>query len=110
MKENEIRPDKFQDELKRLMKVDASRMLAKKDDFVSVGCPACDSKSSDFFFEKYNLRYNQCNNCRTIFISPRPTVDMLDFFYKGSPNYKFWNENIFPATKDIRSGNFISTE
>ena len=102
MKENEIRPDKFQNELKRLMEIDASRMLSKLDNFVFVLCPACDSESFDSLFEKYKLKYNHCNECETIFISPRPTVDILNYFYKGSPNYKFWNENIFPATRDIR--------
>ncbi len=102
MKENEIRPDKFQNELKRLMEIDASRMLSKRDNFVSVQCPACNSKSFDHCFEKYMLTYNHCNKCETIYISPRPTVDILNFFYKGSPNYKFWNESIFPATKNIR--------
>ena len=102
MKENEIRPAKFQNELKRLMDIDASRMLSKFDNFVFVSCPACDSESSDPLFEKYDLTYNRCNECETIFISPRPTVDILNYFYKGSPNYKFWNENIFPATRDIR--------
>lgn len=102
MKESEIRPDQFQNELKKLWKVDASRMLSKSDSFASVPCPACGSKSFNLFFEKHDLKYNQCDKCGTIFISPRPTVEILDFFYKGSPNYKFWNEYIFPATKDIR--------
>jgi hypothetical protein len=55
MKESEIRPDKFRDQQKKVVKVDAGRLLSKYDEFIDVSCPACDSDTKKYHFTKYGL-------------------------------------------------------
>ncbi len=102
MKEFDIRPEQFQGRLNELQIIDASRLLSKYGDFVSVLCPACNADTPEYFFTKYGLKYNVCKVCETIYISPRPSLEVLEFFYKGSPNYNYWNDHIFPATEATR--------
>jgi len=102
MKEEEIRPNKLLKNQKIAMSIDVGRLLTKKDKFVLVPCPACGANNAKKKFEKYTLDYLQCINCQTIFISPRPTPEILEWFYKGSVNYDYWNKFIFPATEQNR--------
>ena len=40
-------------------------------------------------------------------MNPRPTSDVLEWFYKHSINYQFWNDFIFPATDETRKQNIF---
>ena len=100
--ENDIRPKQFVANQKTALSVDIGRMLSMRDKFVEVNCPACDGNNSYKKYEKYFLDYHECRNCETLFINPRPTPDVLNWFYKGSLNYEYWNKYIFPASEDAR--------
>jgi 2-polyprenyl-3-methyl-5-hydroxy-6-metoxy-1,4-benzoquinol methylase len=82
--------------------IDVGRMLSRYAEFVYVDCPACGASSKAPKFEKNGINYVECNQCRTFYVNPRPTSDVLDWFYRGSPNYAYWNEVIFPATESVR--------
>lgn len=82
--------------------LDLERMLSRAQEFVEVGCPACDSRSSRFKFEKNHIRYVDCTECGTFYVSPRPTEAVLEWFYRDSPNYAYWNDVIFPASEAVR--------
>ncbi len=100
--EEEIRPSVLMDKQRILALVDAGRMLSKYEQFVEVNCPACGSDKQTFKYEKNSLRYVDCENCETFYINPRPTPEVLEWFYKDSPNYAYWNDVIFPASEDAR--------
>ena len=51
---------------------------------------------------KNNLTYASCNECATIYMTPRPPPAVLDWFYKDSKNYSFWNDVAFPASETVR--------
>ncbi|MEJ7775856.1 MAG: class I SAM-dependent methyltransferase [Sphingomicrobium sp.] len=81
---------------------DVGRMLSRVAEFVLVRCPACDADKPRFRYEKNSLRYDECQECATLYINPRPSADVLAWFYRGSPNYAYWNEFVFPASEAAR--------
>lgn len=48
------------------------------------------------------MSYIECCQCNTLYVSPRPTPEVLEWFYRDSPNYAYWNEVIFPASEEVR--------
>ena len=102
MKEEEIRPQKVMVKQKEVYMEDVKNLLKRKKEFVEVNCPACESNDYKKSLEKYDLSYVTCNKCDTMFMNPRPTLEILDEYYNTSQNYKYWNEVIFPASENIR--------
>ena len=100
--EQEIRPAQVMAEQRVAAVIDVGRMLSRCAEFVVVGCPACGSEDSRPRFEKNSIKYVDCLRCRTFYVNPRPTPDVLEWFYRGSPNYAYWNKVIFPASEGAR--------
>ena len=48
------------------------------------------------------MTYQTCGTCGTLYISPRPSLEVLEWFYSGSTNYAFYNAHIFPASEQAR--------
>ncbi len=102
LKETEIRPKNLMDGQRIAMLTDVGRLLGRRKEFVDVVCPACNSNQRQKAFEKYGMEYYQCKKCDTIYITPRPTEEVLNWFYKYSVNYAYWNKHIFPASEEKR--------
>ena len=79
--ESDIRPTNFESGQKQALEQDIEWLLERKDSFVRVSCPACGSDRSKTLFHKYGLTYRECDNCETLYISPRPTGKILEEFY-----------------------------
>ncbi|MDP3277568.1 MAG: class I SAM-dependent methyltransferase [Deltaproteobacteria bacterium] len=102
LKERDIRPSDHGAEQKRRYESDVARLLTHRSEFVHVVCPACGADKPTDHFEKYSLMYKRCLDCSTVYITPRPTPDLLQSYYETSENYAFWNDVIFPASEDAR--------
>lgn len=102
IKENEIRPDHLKQRQMKYIDADIRWLLQKKDSFIAVVCPACGHDRPRSSFEKTGLEYQLCSACETLYVSPRPTPQILEEFYATSENYKFWNDYIFPASEAAR--------
>lgn len=102
LREEEIRPSALMTKQREMAMTDLGRMLSRYSEFVEVPCPACDGEDTRFKFEKNGIRYEECTGCETFFVSPRPSPDVLEWFYRDSPNYAYWNEVIFPASEAVR--------
>ena len=52
-------------------------------------CPACEvsSNQAEYQFSIYGARYNQCQNCGHVFVSPQPTAEAVDEYYASSTDY-----------------------
>jgi 2-polyprenyl-3-methyl-5-hydroxy-6-metoxy-1,4-benzoquinol methylase len=101
-REHEIRPAEMVDEEKRRGTIDTQRLLARRSEFVDVACPACAGQSRTQRFEKDTLSYQECTACRTVYISPRPSPDVLHDYYENSEAYAYWNSVIFPSSEFVR--------
>ncbi|MGL4595179.1 MAG: class I SAM-dependent methyltransferase [Thermoguttaceae bacterium] len=98
MKENEIRPDEYMPLLEEACEADISILLADKDNWVRVRCPACDGDNFEPLGEKKSVDYVLCRACRTVAVNPRPSEDLLHKMYANSKVYELWNTKIFPAS------------
>ena len=103
MNENEIRPRNLLDKQRELMLQDIEYLLSFQDQFIEVPCPACKGDNFKKIFEKFSMTYNTCDNCQTMFISPRPTPKILGDFYANSANYDYWATHIFPTSEKVRT-------
>jgi 2-polyprenyl-3-methyl-5-hydroxy-6-metoxy-1,4-benzoquinol methylase len=100
--EAEIRPDDLFAESLRTHRADVERLVAKRDSFVEVACPACGTADGRQRWRKDQVDFLECPSCRTVYVSPRPSPAVLDEHYRTSENYKYWTEVIFPASEDAR--------
>ncbi len=60
-------------------------------DFVLTNCPACGEGGINSF-EKYGFEHKTCKNCKTLFVSPRPTDEILSIYYNEYSAPKMWTE------------------
>jgi 2-polyprenyl-3-methyl-5-hydroxy-6-metoxy-1,4-benzoquinol methylase len=100
--EKDIRPEKLIKAGRVFINNDRKLLLKNKKYFVRVSCPSCQSKKEKLFLKKKGFRYSTCVNCSTYYMNPRPTVKILDDFYRNSQNAKFWNKFIFPSSEKVR--------
>ncbi len=102
MKENDIRPAVLMAESNQYQDEDLRRILAHRRAFETVPCPACELDRFEFAFEKRGFEFVTCSNCRTLFINPRPTADMLKDHYQNSLTVEFWDKHVYPASEESR--------
>lgn len=102
IKENDIRPDELTKLQKKYIEEDIKFLQSKNQNFVTVNCPACNTKNSQVEMIKNDFQYVECRNCGMLYMTPRPTIDILGEFYSNSTNYKFFNDYIFPASMEAR--------
>lgn len=102
MKEFEIRPKDLFDEFLAVSKSDIPKFFSEERSFVEVPCPGCLSERSQFAFKKHGFSYRSCPDCYSLFVSPRPTAEMINNFYRESASSKFWAERFFPETAEAR--------
>lgn len=100
--EQDIRPVELMTKQRIAAWTDVGRLLSRYAEFVSVDCPACGANDPMHKFDKNGMSYVECKQCRTFYINPRPAPEVLEWFYRGSPNYAYWNEVIFPASEAAR--------
>jgi 2-polyprenyl-3-methyl-5-hydroxy-6-metoxy-1,4-benzoquinol methylase len=102
MRENDIRPDALREGQMAAYERDLVRLRKRLPEFVKVNCPACDADRCTPVFSKYGFQFQTCRQCQTIYMSPRPTPEIMGAYYSNSENYKFWAEHIFPASEAAR--------
>jgi 2-polyprenyl-3-methyl-5-hydroxy-6-metoxy-1,4-benzoquinol methylase len=76
-------------------------LAARQAEFVAVSCPACGAGGRPAFV-KFDFKFQECPACRTVFMSPRATPEIMSEFYRRSTNYEFWDKYVFPASRDVR--------
>lgn len=102
IKVNDIRPSDLMEKKKPALEHDKAYLRERRELFIEIDCPACQSQNHAFWGEKEGFSYRKCSSCQTLFMSPRATEKLLAEFYMQSKNYEFWNNYIFPATDSVR--------
>ncbi|MDA9608767.1 class I SAM-dependent methyltransferase [SAR86 cluster bacterium] len=103
LSEDDIRPySLYNKEKEEAYEWDRNFLIQNKDKFEQVDCPACSSKNHNFSFSKKEIDYCACAECETVFVNPRPSLDILHQFYSQSKNYEYWGKHIFPASEEAR--------
>ena len=99
--EEEIRPEKIFSEYLRLTKIDTKNYFGNSKK-IEINCPACGKNDSENWANKNDFQYNICNNCKTIYVSPRPLIEHFNLYYKDSPSTKYWATTFYKLTENAR--------
>jgi len=102
MKEYDIRPADLFDRYLELSYQDVKTFFSDHSQYSDAPCPGCGQGSTEEAFTKASFRYVQCQPCGSLFISPRPSPEMLDAFYTHSPAISYFAETFFPAVAEAR--------
>lgn len=100
MKEEEIRPQKVFDEYLRLAEADIQRYFLDEPR-LEVLCPACGRKGQHAFRKK-GFNYQQCHECGTLYVSPRPPAEVFTRYYQESESARFWATTFYRVTAEAR--------
>lgn len=101
MKEHDIRPAALLEQYLALSAADAESCFGDRDR-VETNCVACESTKSVNVMSKNGFLFSECNRCRTLFQTPRPSMKEFEKFYKDSLSNKFWSNEFFPAVLEVR--------
>jgi SAM-dependent methyltransferase len=101
MKDHEIRPANL---FKKYLDLCAEDSLtyfgsSTRED---IPCPACESDTFMPAFEKWGFGYVSCEDCGTLYQSPRPPLEDFARFYQESPSSLYWAKTFFPAVAEAR--------
>lgn len=98
----EIRPAELMKDQKTAILTDVGRLLSRYNEFVHVACPACGTDRASPKFQKNGIAYVECAACTSLYVNPRPNPELLNWFYRKSRNYAYWNKVVFPASEAAR--------
>ncbi len=101
MKESDIRSAELMDKYLEMLEVDAFTYFSKAPRN-NIDCPACEDKGKEDAFLKWGFNFVVCVSCGTLYVSPRPTQESFEWFYRESPSSTFWAETFFPAVAEAR--------
>lgn len=102
MKEFEIRPRALFDEYLAIARNDIATYFSDTASLEEVVCPACNAAVAEQAFVKHGFTYCSCQTCGSLYVSPRPTAEMINRYYRESASSKFWAERFFPETAEAR--------
>ena len=100
MKENDIRPTTMFNEYLRLAARDATLYFGPTDR-VAVPCPACEAIGAPAF-TKHGFVYELCDQCETLYVSPRPAAAAFSQYYTESASVEYWATTFYRETAEAR--------
>ena len=102
LSEKELWPDELLAAQEAAYASDIERMQRRVNEFKEVACPACGSQTYQPAFEKFGFTFRTCEDCETLYMSPRPSPAVMADYYTHSENYAYWAKYIFPASEASR--------
>jgi len=100
LSEEEIRPRAIFDEYLRLAQIDAVEYFDNVRR-IRGSCPACTHDARPAF-SKNGFTYEECPECRTLFVNPRPPAEAFERYYTESPSVRYWATTFYRQTADAR--------
>ena len=97
-----IRPQSLLSEFRRQSIEDAKTFFHDPTQWVDVACPACESSHREEAFTKEGFRYQQCTDCQSVYVSPRPTAEALAQYYHESKATQYRVEHFQRETAEAR--------
>jgi SAM-dependent methyltransferase len=101
MKESDIRPEALLRRYLELSGQDAELCFVDTPR-LKIPCVSCGSEQLVVEFEKNGFAYSSCQECGTLFQSPRPPIAAFEAFYRDSVSSRYWAEEFFPAVAEAR--------
>lgn len=101
MKEEQIRKRDIFNRYLKLVAEDIKDLFDFKS-FVKIDCPACGGRKFIFEFEQLGFKYVSCRDCLTLFVNPRPSLEMLKRFYSDSSSANYFVNEFFKPVAEVR--------
>lgn len=98
--DNEIRPGALLEEFQALTRASVAGLLAGP--LAAVPCPGCGGSAVTPAFEKIGFPYQRCDDCGSVFASPRPPAEALARYAASSPAALFWRDRVLSHTREAR--------
>lgn len=98
----EVKPQAMLDEYRQLLAEEVKTWFSDPHRLSKCTCPGCQSDRSSVAFEKFGFIYQHCVQCKSLYVSPRPSEEALVDFYRNSKSSHFWQERILKETKETR--------
>ncbi len=102
LRASDIRPAGLVSEFKRLSEADAAAYLSHAEALEDAACPACGGDARREAFARQGFHYQQCADCGSLYVSPRPSVVALDRYYVESAASRFRVEHYSRDTAKAR--------
>lgn len=99
--ERDLKPPALLREYLRLSERDVAAFLLTAP-LREVPCPACRSSRTEAAFEKWGMAYKECDDCGTLYVSPRPDDEVLSRYDAESEARRYWRETLAPGSGDAR--------
>ena len=102
---DQIRPEHLEDQQRSAYLEDVARYSSVAHEFVDRACPGCGlwtDPGDEAWLVHLGFCFSRCKSCWTIFMNPGPTEKLIEWFYQGSENYRFWAEHMYPASQEQR--------
>lgn len=106
-RELEIWPSESFDKYLEITEKEVERLLIDKGNLVDVPCPACDSNRRRKGFNKFGLEYVECMDCKTLYVSPRPSEENINRYFTESEATEFWQSHVVKETIKGRIGHLF---
>ncbi|MEM0466438.1 MAG: methyltransferase domain-containing protein [Candidatus Thermoplasmatota archaeon] len=97
----EVQPAKLFDVYLQMIEQELGPLL-KKWDLFDINCPGCNSQKNEQLFKKFGMTYVECQNCKTVFVTPRPSESDITQYYQKSKSMTFWLNKVYKATLSSR--------
>ncbi len=108
LQESEIRPSTLMSEFKRLSIEESQSYFLDTDEVEEVLCPACDARTTSSAFEKNGFTFLLCEDCRSVYASPRPTDGALERYYTESKAIRYRVDHLARDTAPARHRHLIA--
>ena len=102
MKEEQIRPARLFDRYLEIALEDARELLAEASEFDEVACPGCTAAGVTERFTRHGFENRCCAECRSLYLSPRPSASQRDRFYSTSKAVAYFATHFYKETEDAR--------
>jgi hypothetical protein len=102
MKESDIRPTDLFNRYLELAREDCRTLVDKAADFVEAPCPACGRENGSPAFTKLGFDYVLCPGCESLYVSPRPSPELIEEFYAYGKSVAFWSAHFYRETYEAR--------
>lgn len=92
-----------------LLEEELPKFFKDKDLTVVKECPGCGKKNKGVpVFNKFGFNYHRCSACESLYVSPRPSRDMVYKFFQNSNATKHWYREMFLPSLPSRTVHSIN--
>lgn len=103
---SQINPNSLLDEYNHLLQKDINKLLPGKT-LLQAYCPVTGEKEIQKSFHKMGMKYHISRTLGNIYMSPCPSVDLVQHFYLESSAHKYWLAELNPMTYKVRQEKII---